>query len=158
MIVQMCGPLGFETAEKLYEADKEKAKARFAGFFIKQFLDTGKKEAAPPSLSIPVGQGGLFGALWELGESLKCGLEVNLADIPVPQEVVEILELYDESPYECSSEGAYVLAADELIPGCTAIGKTTRTKARIINDGEAKRFLTPPARQEKDIQNRKGLD
>ena len=160
MIISVCGPVGLQCARRLYEENKEQVDGTFAGFFVKQFLEIEPAGKAPGAVyAAELKENGLFGALWELGEELNCGMEVGLEAIPVRQEIVEVLELFKESPYECASSGSFVVASDlpegEVPDGCIAIGRTTEGKSRVINSAEGKRFLTPPLRQQKDISDRK---
>ena len=83
--------------------------------------------------------------------------------IPVRQEVIEILELYGETPYECSSAGSWLLVTeketDEIVSDgrhipVFVIGMTDGGNARILKDKDSVRYLTPPARQEKDLEDR----
>ncbi len=100
-----------------------------------------------------IGQGGIFGALWELGEQLQCGMEVDLERIPIRQETIEICEILDRNPYELYAAGAMLIAAADG-PGCVAalkkagieceiIGRLTDHKERVLLADE-KRYLTPP--------------
>lgn len=165
MLIQVTGPIGFETAKRIYENNRETLDKRFAGFFIRQFFQIEEEGcaavAAADSLSrdaaclLEIGELGLFGSLWNLGCELNCGLSVKLSDVPVRQEITEVLELFDESPYECPSAGSFLVAAEQELLGCTVIGRTEKGKARIIDEGESARYLTPPSRQQKDIADRK---
>jgi len=121
MNIYVAGPIGYETAARMYEGNRDYLESRFAGFFLKQFeriagerltISDISADGACEAAAREITEGGLFRALWELGEELKCGLTVELEAIPVRQEVIEILELFKESPYECSSRGSFVFAAD----------------------------------------------
>lgn len=115
-----------------------------------------------------VTEGGIFGALWELGESSKVGMTVDLKDIPIRQETVEICNFYDINPYCLISSGCMLMAApdgerlvdalhDKGIYACI-IGKINDSNDRVImNDGE-KRFLTPPETDELYKINREDRD
>ncbi len=123
--IYMTGLPGYSRAKKLLEDKREFYSSRFPKYFIKQFEGLEKENgqeifekasgsAGDPGITIvKAGEGGLFGALWELGESLDAGLEVDILKIPVRQEVIEILELADESPYEAESSGCFLLAGDD---------------------------------------------
>lgn len=101
----------------------------------------------------PCGTSGVFGALWDLGESLDTGLKINLADIPIDQAAIELCDFEDINPYESDSNGAYLIAAAE--PGKVlealradgilgkVIGYTTKENARTII-GPTERYLTKP--------------
>ena len=125
--------------------------------------------------------GGIFAGLWALCEDLKklreeikeqpesvatelaqypnIGCEIDLAAIPIDQHVVEILELLKENPYEVSSEGSYLLVLPEEMEvqeTLTEIGRIMDSKDRVIVSEDSRRYLTPPARQAKDIADRRG--
>ena len=113
--------------------------------------------------------GGIFAALWaacedlkdiseELGNNQNIGCNVYLDQIPLNQHVVEILELLKENPYEVRSKGSYLVIFPEgnsAPEGFSEIGEITASKDRVIIRGENRRFLTPPARQAKDIEDRR---
>jgi len=197
MDIIISGLVGYETALKLYRENKDFLDERFPGFYIEQFLDLQAKEKGPsredmPHGRVPINDGGLFAALWQLCEEENCGCEVDIKAIPIRQEVIEICELFDVNPYEASSKGAWIAAADggaadggaandaaadgtaaekrlaenelaenELAGNETIIGKTTKGKARVVLMGtddktgkRLQRFLTPPERQKKDMENK----
>lgn len=96
---------------------------------------------------------GIFVALWELAESSKVGLTVDLMKIPVKQETVEIFEEFGLNPYEARSSGALLIATSDgnevvnklLEAGVNAcvIGKITDSNDRVVINGDEKRFLEP---------------
>lgn len=103
-------------------------------------------------------QGGIFGALWEMGESAGVGLEVDLKKIPVKQETIEICEYFDINPYYLYSAGSLLIGTtqgealmEELeglgIPAAV-IGRVTDGNDRIIRNGEDIRFLDRPQQEE----------
>ena len=47
-------------------------------------------------------KGGIYKALWDIGEKCGTGLTVELKSIPIKQETVEICEVFDINPYEFS--------------------------------------------------------
>lgn len=179
MNIYVCGPIGYEAARQLYIEHKDMLEKRFPRFFLEQFKGI-KKDILQlhiePSQSVyirKISQGGLFRALWEAGEDLKCGLCVELEQIPVRQEVTEIMEVCKESPYESASEGSFVIVAEtpaEITKALkqsgykgedirfTHIGSTTETAARVICFQDMVRYLTPPSRQDKDILDRKNAN
>ena len=172
MDIGVCGLIGYEGALALYKENRAFLDARFPAFWIRNFLELPKKqpsakqEATDEQCTIETGKGGSYAALWELCETLGCGCEVDIKRIPIAQEVVEICECFDQDPYEIDSPGAWIVAGDDLeAKQVTIIGKTTDSKDRIILMGydekkkeRAKRFLTPPERQEKDLANSAGKD
>jgi hydrogenase maturation factor len=57
-----------------------------------------------------VTEGGLLGALYELSEASKVGLEVNISDIIVTKEEKLICDLFSLDPYVTLSEGTLIIA------------------------------------------------
>ena len=178
MYINVSGPLGYRAAEELFLSHRDDVKKRFSAEFIGQFLSLkdealksedeflrDKEALKDREIFIEAGQGGICAALWQLCESYEAlkaqtegpvptGCRIDLDRIPVKQEVIEMLELFGESPYECDSRGAFVWLSEEWNEG-SYIGRTTEDRARVIEGKEIKRFLTPPLRQEKDIMDRK---
>lgn len=106
----------------------------------------------------PLGEGGVFTALWRLAEQMEAGMEVDLRKIPVKQETIEVCEYFDINPYNVQSAGSLLAAAHEgaaLAEALTrkgipavVIGRLTDGNDRILwNDGN-KRFLDRPQRDE----------
>ncbi|MBH1940749.1 AIR synthase family protein [Mobilitalea sibirica] len=101
-----------------------------------------------------VTEGGVFGALWEMGAASKVGMEVDLTKILLKQETVEICEFYDINPYMLISSGCMLIVTDkanrlvdslkaEGIPAAV-IGHITQGNERIVMNGDEKRYLEPP--------------
>ena len=105
-----------------------------------------------------VTEGGIFGALWEIGAASKVGLEVDLKKILLKQETVEICEFYDLNPYMLISSGCMLIVTDkgnllvdslrtEGIPAAV-IGYIKEGNDRIIINEDERRFLEPPKSDE----------
>lgn len=105
-----------------------------------------------------VTEGGIFGALWELGEASGVGLEVDLKKIPIKQETVELCEFYDLNPYQLISSGVMLMVTErgnELVDTLTknnipaaVIGRITSGNDRVVWNEDEKRFLSPPKSDE----------
>ena len=105
-----------------------------------------------------VTEGGIYGALWELGEASGVGIEVDIKKIPIKQETVEICEFYDLNPYQLISSGVMLMVTDKanaLVDelkkkgiSAAVIGRITESNDRVIINGEEKRFLEPPKSDE----------
>jgi hydrogenase maturation factor len=105
-----------------------------------------------------VTEGGIFGALWELGEASGVGLEVDLKKIPIRQETVELCEFYDLNPYQLISSGVMLMVTDkanELVDALNknkipvaVIGRIMAGNDRVVLNDEEKRFLAPPKSDE----------
>ncbi len=105
-----------------------------------------------------VTEGGIFGALWEIGAASKVGLEVDLKKILLKQETVEICEFYELNPYMLISSGCMLIItnhANHLVDSLKAegivaavIGRITEGNDRVILNEEERRFLEPPKSDE----------
>lgn len=98
-----------------------------------------------------ISEGGVFGALWEMGQCSGVGLEIDLKKIPIRQETIEICEFFDINPYKLLSGGSMLMAAEDgnalaqeiRKSGVEAsvIGRATESNDRVIINGEERRFL-----------------
>lgn len=105
-----------------------------------------------------VTEGGIFGALWEMGEASGVGLSVDIEKIPVRQETVEICNYYNIDPYCLISSGSMLIAAENggrivdalLAAGINAavIGHTDDSNDRVVHYDGQTRYLEPPAADE----------
>ena len=105
-----------------------------------------------------VAEGGIFRTLWEMGNELKKGFEVDINKILLRQETVEVCEFYKINPYMLSSSGSMIMVTDKayylverlLSKGITAavIGWIINSKGRIIINGEEPCYLMPPKRDQ----------
>lgn len=105
-----------------------------------------------------VTEGGIYGALWELGEASHVGMEIDLKKIPLKQETVEICEFYNLNPYQLISSGVMLLVTDKAnalvdelknnnIPAAV-IGRIVPGNDRIVIKEEERRYLAPPKSDE----------
>lgn len=100
-----------------------------------------------------VAGGGIFTALWEMGEKLQKGFEVELSNIPVMQETIEICEYFDKNPYKLRSDGSLLIATSDGESLCkilrenninaVVLGRTTDNLDRIVRREEDVRYLEP---------------
>ncbi|AOY75829.1 AIR synthase family protein [Clostridium formicaceticum] len=60
-----------------------------------------------------VTEGGLLGALWELGEASDVGIEVYEEKIPVAPETLEICEVLSIDPFKLISSGVMIMAVSQ---------------------------------------------
>lgn len=101
-----------------------------------------------------VTEGGIFGALWEMGSGGGVGLTIDLRSIPIRQETVEICEEFGLNPYQIMSSGSLLVAIDdgeELVSklqqegiNASVVGKTTAGKDRILRNRGEVRYLDKP--------------
>lgn len=105
-----------------------------------------------------VTEGGIYGALWEIGAASKVGLEVDLKKILIRQETVEICEFYDINPYMLISSGCMLIVTEKanlLVErlkeegiAAAVIGRIQEGNDRIIINEEDRRFIEPPKADE----------
>lgn len=100
-----------------------------------------------------IGDCGVFAALWDMGVSLNCGMDVFLKKIPIKQETVELCNFYNINPYKMYSLGSVLIVTDDsgemlnaLENAGTAacvVGRTNGGRDRVIINGDEKRFIEP---------------
>ncbi|MQN01264.1 MAG: hydrogenase maturation factor [bacterium LCO1.1] len=105
-----------------------------------------------------VTEGGIFGALWEMGEASGVGLSVDIEKIPLRQETVEICDYFKIDPYCLISSGSMLIAAPNGSKVVTAleqegihaavIGSCDDTNQRVVHYDGQTRYLKPPAADE----------
>ena len=147
---------------------EQELSGRYAAPFIdraKRFIDylSIRSEAAVAAKSgvaamHDISEGGVFGALWEMGQSSGVGLEIDLKKIPIRQETVEVCEFFGVNPYLLISSGCMLMAAKdgnhlvrELEKAgiqATIIGKATTGNDRVLLNEDERRFLEPPKTDE----------
>lgn len=95
--------------------------------------------------------GGIFGALWEMSEGSRSGIEIDLKAVPMRQEIIEISTYFGLNPYRMKSAGCLLMAADDGeglakaleangIPACV-IGHFTDNNDKIIHNGEDSSYM-----------------
>lgn len=94
---------------------------------------------------------GVFEALFQMSRELKCGLEINIKDIPIKQETVEICEFTGVNPYALYAGYSSVVVAKDGkkavefyekngIPA-TIVGTTTKDNDKIVINEDERGFL-----------------
>ncbi len=135
--------------DKALTDDKELLVAKEATVFVNEGVEGAMHD---------VSEGGIFAALWDMAEYSGVGLEVDLRNIPVKQEIIEICELFNINPYILDSMGCLLMTCEN---GCdivntmqqngieaAVIGKVTDSNNRIIHNTEEDRFLGLPEQDE----------
>ena len=156
--------VGIEGTSIIAKEKEEELKTRFSASFIDKAkdLDVYLSVLSEAAVAIKHGvaamhdmsEGGVFGALWELGEAGNCGLKVDLRKITMRQETIELTNHLNINPYLIASSGSLLmvtsdglgLVSDLAEAGIAAsiIGKITEDNDRIIVNEDEKRFLEPP--------------
>lgn len=103
-------------------------------------------------------EGGIFGALWEMGEASGVGITADLYKIPIKQETIEVCEIFDVNPYMLMSSGSMLigckngnLLVEKLMEkgiNAVVIGRATEGNDRIVISGDDLRYLEPPGSDE----------
>lgn len=160
--------MALEGTSIIAKKKEDELKKRFSESFIDKAIDFSdlmsiEKEALiaskmGASAIHDASTGGIFGALWELGEASKCGLSVNMMEIPVKQETIEICEEYGLNPYELLSGGSLVITIPNgrnLITelgkegiNAKVIGTITDNNDKVVYVGDETRFLEPRRNEE----------
>lgn len=106
----------------------------------------------------PVGEGGIWTALWNLSGAYEVGIQFTLQQVPVRQMTIEICERYDLNPYRLLSENCMVLVADNGLHlvntlkerGIPAkvIGQVTPGIKREVYNGATRGFMERPGKDE----------
>lgn len=152
------GEIAVSGTIKLIKRYREKIDCRFRADLIKSIEKKEKDTILIDSLDlsdtdciIEVGKGGIFAALWDLGETIGTGIRINLKNIPVSQEIIEICNYLDVNPYELESRGLFLFAVESGYSFCEnlkaagyraeIIGFTTKDNDRIIYNGDSVRYI-----------------
>ena len=134
---------------------------RFPGYFLQRveqwdntrlpYLECQLAQEYQVTAMQAAGEGGVYEALWQLGESTNCGLEVDLYQIPIRQEIIEITEMFEKDPYQLNADGVMLLVTNrgaELAERLTGegvpakvIGRIQEGRDRVICYHDERRFL-----------------
>lgn len=162
--ILMLGFSAMETTAMLVGDHWTELNTRYSDSYLETAKRVGADLSLHPILKALCGQsvsyihdlstGGVFAALWELGEGTGCGMEVFLKEIPIRQETIEVCEFFDINPYMALSGGAALAVTPDPDPllehlrtlGISArkIGQMTSHNDRIVIHDEETRYLTPP--------------
>ena len=104
----------------------------------------GDEDLAEEMAVIPVEQGGILEALWNLAELADCGLNVSMNLIPVRQETIEVCEVLDVNPYQIPAGCSVYLTENGFGHPGRVIGQTHAGKARTVTGYEGIRYLDKP--------------
>lgn len=160
--------IGLEGMLRIVCEKEEELAKRFVPAFLNQIkeqqvhLMAGKELAIAKDFGVSamhqITEGGILAALWNLTEASGTGIEVDLKKIAVKQETIEVCEYFHLNPYQMTSTGSVLLAADDG-EGLTAlleregikasvIGKLTGGNDKVILNDSEKRFIDRPAQDE----------
>lgn len=160
--------IGLEGMLRIVREKEEELAKRFVPAFLNQIkeqqvhLMAGKELAIAKDFGVSamhqITEGGILAALWNLTEASGTGIEVDLKKIAIKQETIEVCEYFHLNPYQMTSTGSVLLAADDG-EGLTAlleregikasvIGKLTGGNDKVILNDSEKRFIDRPAQDE----------
>ena len=163
--VVMAGTAGIEGTVLLCEANREQMEAKYPKHFLQKAAELPETTAdvgliragfaAGAAAAVPGGDGGVYGALWKLGEKLRAGMEIALPAIPIAQVTIEVCEVIDCDPYQIPAGGCVLFASGEperllaalaeAAPQVEAavIGRLTKDAARTLQNRGETRYLEP---------------
>lgn len=154
---------GLEGTAIIATAKEEELKQKYSQSFLQGAKDMIHHISVVPEARIAkevgvtsmhdVTEGGIYGALWEIGAASNVGMEVDINKILLRQETVEICEYYDLNPYKLISSGCMLIVTDkanllvkrleeEGIPA-SVIGHITADNDRLVRNQEERRYLEP---------------
>ncbi len=160
--------IGLEGTAMLAQLKREELLTRYPAYLIDEAAAFDKYLSIIPEAATAMksgvcvmhdaSEGGILATLWELAESSGVGLSVDLKKLPIRQETVEVCEFCDVNPYELLGGGCLVMTTEDgnrlvndlleqNIPA-VVVGKVTDGNARMILNGEEKRFLDKPGMDE----------
>lgn len=160
--IVMAGYAALEATACIISAKRQELLTRLSGSYLNEALEKALQTDIRPAvrtakahgaLVYTAGEGGIFQALWGLGQSLNCGMKISLSDILLLQETIEVCEILDINPYLMLSTGSILavlpqpeqlLAAyrESNIPAAK-IGRLCAGHDRVLVHGEDHRFLEP---------------
>lgn len=163
--VVMAGTAGIEGTVLLYEANREQMEAKYPKHFLQKAAELPETAVSAELIraglangaaaAVPGGDGGVYGALWKLGEKLRAGMEIVLPDIPIAQITIEVCEVTDCDPYQIPGGGCVLFVTADPDPLLTAlaeaapqveaavIGRLTKDAARTLQNRGETRYLEP---------------
>ena len=163
--VVMAGTAGIEGTVLLYEANREQMEAKYPKHFLQKAAELPETAVSAELIraglangaaaAVPGGDGGVYGALWKLGEKLRAGMEIALPDIPIAQITIEVCEVTDCDPYQIPGGGCVLFVTADPDPLLTAlaeaapqveaavIGRLTKDAARTLQNRGETRYIEP---------------
>lgn len=162
--IVMCGQTGVAGTLERYHANRENLHARYSEDYLHPIIGLESLLTLGGQVDIAyahgiayahdISHGGVYAALWELGDALDTGFTVSHDAIPILQETIEICEFTGDNPYMIDGCGAALFVtedgetlADKLYDAgfeARVIGHLTDGRDRVITHDDETRYLTPP--------------
>ena len=177
--ILLCGCTGLEGTLRILDEAGDELRTRFVPAFLAEAEAMNRELVLPQALAKAlelkrsdgegtdrrcvtavrqIGSGGILAALWDLAERAQIGLEADMGLMMLRQETVEICEFFHLNPYQMTSAGSFLLAADhaeevtavlkEAGARAGRLGVARAQNARVITSGEEVRYLDRPAPDE----------
>ena len=115
--------IGLEGTSIAAKEKEEKLLERFAPSFVEtakrfdQYLSVVPEAKIAKAWGVSamhdITEGGVFGALWEMGNGSGTGLDIDLKKIPIRQETVEVCEVLGLNPYILMSSGSMLITTED---------------------------------------------
>ena len=145
----LCGYAGLEGTLRILDESEEDLGTRFVPAFLEKAKLLREKLVLPDQiLSVKeqvsdirqIGSGGILAALWELGEELQTGFDIDFSKIALKQETVEICEFYQLNPYLMTSAGSFLLVTgqSEEVIACLAEQGVSAVRLGCMKDQNAR--------------------
>ena len=147
----------------LYERYQEALEKRFSKAYlavveeVRDHLDNAPAKAVFDRFQAEyreVSEGGVLRTLFEMAEADKIGMKVDEDRIPIHQETIEIMELFDGNPYASLSDGCMVAFTDrgpELVEAlrdagipAEIIGETEKGRKKVLLRGGEPQCMNRP--------------
>jgi len=159
---------GMEGVCRIVREKERELRRRFPPAFIDQVLAMEQQLSSEKEMGLAkhlevetifcIKEGGVLAALWEMAELLGVGLELDLKEIPIRQEIIEVCEYFRLNPYRLACAGSLLMLTDdgrfltEKLSGqgisAQVIGQITDSAERIFVGTGEKRHLGKPTRDE----------
>lgn len=166
--VLLVGWAGLEGMVRIIGEKENELRERFTPAFIRQMKSWAGEicglrriaaaDAAGVSVIRQVSEGGILASLWDLAKETEKGLELDMKKIAVRQETIEVCEYFRLNPYQLTSNGSFLMLAEngEVVADAlkregiqaAVIGQLTSNNDKVIHNGEDVRYIDRPAPDE----------
>lgn len=166
--ILLVGWIGLEGMLRIIGEKETELRERFTPAFIRQMKSYAgevcglRKIAAADASGVSVirqiSEGGILASLWDLAKETEKGLRLDMKKIAVRQETIEVCEYFRLNPYQLTSNGSFLMLAEngEVVADAlkregiqaAVIGQLTDNNDKVIHNGEDVRYIDRPAPDE----------
>nr|WP_296265678.1 AIR synthase-related protein [uncultured Merdimonas sp.] len=165
--ILLTGWIGLDGMLCILEKKQEELRQRFAPAFLMQAeahgrdekcCSTEEMEELTDAFVLPVGEGGILAALWNLAKETGTGIALDMKKFSILQETIEVCEMYRLNPYQLRSGGCFLVVTDQESRvkrsleakgiKVSVIGEITDNNDKVIRNGEDLRYIDRPAPDE----------